>query len=77
MDDRQAGLPQGGLLERERERVGAAVQVANADTHALLRDGGTSRTTTTGQAAWLETYRLTEPKTARSGRARDRVATTS
>ena len=37
MDDRQAGLPQGGLLERERERVGAGVQVANANTHVLLR----------------------------------------
>ena len=42
----------------------AVVQVANATPTCCCGDGGTSRTATTGQAAWLETYRLTEPKTS-------------
>ena len=40
MHDGQAGLPLSGLLERELERGGAIVQVAEAHTHMMMRRRG-------------------------------------
>src|SRR3984885_12070800 len=63
-----------------KANVRASAQLSRSPMPTPTRccgDGGTSRTTTTGQDAWLETYRLTEPKTSAVNAPAPREPTTS
>ena len=55
VDGYQAGLAQARLLERERQRVTAVVQVTDAHADQPGGPGSGPRTTATGQDAWLAT----------------------